>query len=61
MSKISQYLKDTKIELKHVVWLTKNQVIFYTVIVIILSILVAYFLGFFDSLFSRGLEKIISY
>lgn len=61
MSKITEYFKEIKAELKHVVWPGKNQTIFYTLIVIVLSILVAYFLGLFDFIFSKGLEKIISF
>ena len=50
MSKIVEYLKETKTELKHVIWPTRAQTIAFTLIVIALSILVAYFLGFFDFL-----------
>ena len=60
MQKINEYFKEIKAELKHVVWPSKNQTIFYTVIVIALSVLVAYFLGVFDFIFSQGLQKIIS-
>ena len=60
MSKIVEYLKDTKTELKHVIWPSKSQTILYTVIVVVLSFLIAYFLGIFDFIFSRGLEKLIS-
>jgi preprotein translocase subunit SecE len=60
MSKITEYLKETKTELKHVIWPTRGQTILYTLIVIVLSVLIAYFLGIFDFLFSRGLEKLIS-
>jgi len=59
MSKINEYFKEIKLELKHVVWPTRNQTIFYTLIVIVLSVLVAYFLGIFDFIFSQGLQKII--
>ncbi|HNW71462.1 MAG TPA: preprotein translocase subunit SecE [Candidatus Paceibacterota bacterium] len=61
MSKSSEYFQDIKSELKHVNWPTKKQTIAYTVIVIVLSILVAYFLGLFDFIFSTGLGKIISF
>lgn len=61
MSKIIEYLKDTKTELKHVIWPKRSQTLYYTLIVIILSVLVAYFLGIFDFIFSRGLEKILSF
>lgn len=60
MSKVTEYLKDTKAELKHVIWPGRTKTIFYTIVVIVLSALTAYFLGFFDFLFSRGLEKLIS-
>ncbi|OGI64192.1 preprotein translocase subunit SecE [Candidatus Nomurabacteria bacterium RIFCSPLOWO2_01_FULL_41_21] len=60
MSKVTEYLKETKTELKHVIWPSRKQTVYFTLIVIALSILVAYFLGVFDFLFSRGLEKIIS-
>jgi preprotein translocase subunit SecE len=61
MSKITEYVKETKVELKHVIWPSKNQTIFYTVIVVVLSILIAYFLGIFDFIFLQGLQKIISF
>jgi len=60
MSKITEYLKETKTELKHVIWPGRSQVFYYTLIVIVLSVLVAYYLGVFDFIFSKGLEKIIS-
>jgi preprotein translocase subunit SecE len=59
MSKITEFLKETKVELKHVVWPGRRQTIFYTLIVIVLSVLVAYFLGLFDFIFSLGLKQII--
>ncbi|PIZ87757.1 preprotein translocase subunit SecE [Candidatus Nomurabacteria bacterium CG_4_10_14_0_2_um_filter_30_12] len=61
MSKIAEYIKETKVELKHVIWPSKNQTIFYTVIVVVLSILIAYFLGIFDFIFLQSLQKVISF
>jgi preprotein translocase subunit SecE len=61
MSKITEYFKETKIELKHVIWPTKTQVIYYTLMVIFLSFFIAYFLGLFDFIFSKGLGKILSF
>ncbi|MEK7128018.1 MAG: preprotein translocase subunit SecE [Patescibacteria group bacterium] len=60
MSKITEYLKETKTELKHVIWPDRRQTFFYTLIVIVLSVVVAYYLGVFDFIFGRGLEKIIA-
>ena len=59
MSKITEYLKETKTELKHVIWPKRSQTLFYTLIVIVLSVVVAYYLGIFDFIFSKGLEKIV--
>ncbi len=59
MSKITEYFKETKTELKHVIWPTKSQTLYYTLIVILLSVAVAYYLGVFDYIFQKGLEKII--
>ncbi len=59
MSKITEYFQETKTELKHVVWPTRSQTFYYTLIVIILSVVIAYYLGIFDFLFSKGLEKIL--
>ncbi|MEK9182489.1 MAG: preprotein translocase subunit SecE [Patescibacteria group bacterium] len=59
MSKITEYLKETKVELKHVIWPKRSQVFYFTLIVIALSVLIAYYLGIFDFIFSKGLEKII--
>lgn len=61
MSKISEYFKETKVELKHVIWPSRKQTIFYTIIVIVLSILIAYFLGIFDFIFSKGLGSLINF
>jgi preprotein translocase SecE subunit len=61
MSKIIEYLKETKMELKHVIWPNRMQTIYYTLAVIILSGILAYLLGIFDFAFLKGLEKIISF
>jgi preprotein translocase subunit SecE len=57
---IVDYIKDTKGELTHVSWPTKRQAISYTIAVVIISIVTAFFLGFFDYIFSVGLSKLIS-
>ena len=59
MSKITEYLKETKTELKHVIWLGRSQTLYYTLIVIVLSVVVAYYLGVFDFIFSQGLQRVI--
>ena len=61
MSKTKEYFNEIKGELKHVNWPGRKQTIAYTIFVIVLSVLLAYFLGFFDSMFSLILKKIIGY
>lgn len=48
---IGEYLKETREEMKHVSWPTRRQIIAYTVVVIIISIFTAVYLGAFDYLF----------
>ena len=59
MNRFINYIKDTRGELKHVSWPTRQQSIVFTVVVIIVSILSAIFLGFFDFLFSLILQKFV--
>lgn len=59
MSKLGEYLQETKGELKHVSWPTKNQAILFTVIVVVFSFVVAFFLGAFDYIFTMVLKLFI--
>jgi preprotein translocase SecE subunit len=54
-----QYLKDTRGELHHVAWPTRVQTVVFTILVIMISILISLYLGFFDFLFTTGLGKVI--
>jgi len=56
---IIEYLKGTQEELKKVSWPTQKQTIAYTIIVIAISFFVALYLGVFDFIFARALEKIL--
>ena len=49
------YIQETKSELKHVSWPTRQQAIAFTAIVIVVSIITALFLGLFDVLLARAL------
>ena len=57
---LGQYLKDTRAELRHVAWPTQTQTIVYTILVIVLSIFVSLYLGFFDFLFTGILQRVIN-
>jgi len=59
MSKLSNYILETKGELKHVSWPTKKQTFIFTSLVIIISIGVAISLGLFDYLFTSILKMFI--
>ena len=56
---IGQYLKDTQGELRHVAWPTRTQTIVYTILVALLSVGVALYLGLFDFLFTSGLTRFL--
>jgi len=57
--KLVDYIKDTKSELKHVSWPTRKQAITFTIIVVLISIVVAIYLGALDALFTFLLSKIV--
>lgn len=57
--KLTEYLKETRGEMKHVNWPTKSQAINYTLLVIGLSVVTALLLSFADYAFSLGIEKFI--
>jgi len=56
---IINYLRETKTEIAHVNWPTKRQSIMFSLIVIIISVMVAFFLGLFDFIFSKILNLFI--
>ncbi len=56
---IISYIKEVKAESKNIKWPTKKQIVNYTVIVIVLSILLALYVGGLDALFAKLLSKII--
>lgn len=58
---IISYLKEAKAELKFVTWPTGNEAFWYTLAVIAIAGFIAYLLGFFDFLFSTGLQKLLGY
>lgn len=59
MNTFINYIKDTRAELAHVSWPTRRQAAAFTAVVVVVSILTAVFLGFFDYLFSLILQKFI--
>jgi preprotein translocase subunit SecE len=58
---IKSYLKETRGEMKQVNWPTRTQAIRYTIAVIVISVVLAYFLGLFDRLFQLGLGALLGF
>lgn len=60
MSFLREYFIGIKTELKHVNWPNRRDVTTFTVVVIVLSIVGAAYLGFFDFLFSFALKYLLA-
>lgn len=54
-----KFIGEVKQELKHVSWPTKGQAWGYTILVIIISLAIAVYLGAFDWVFTKIIESII--
>lgn len=59
IEKIKKYFVESYYELKKVNWPTKNETINLTVIVVLISLFVAVFLGLIDILATYVIENII--
>jgi len=57
--KLINYVKLSRLELKHVNWPTKKNIIKFTLLVIVISLLMAVFLGFLDFIFVYLLNKFV--
>ncbi len=60
MNKLINFIKESYLELRRVTWPSKEQVVNYTIAVIVISVAVALFLGLLDMLFSSFISKFIS-
>ena len=60
MQKLVEYLKATRVELRHVSWPTQKQAAIYTALIIAVSVCVALYIGVFDFLFTRALDWFIN-
>jgi preprotein translocase subunit SecE len=59
IDKIKSFFADARQEFRHVNWPTRKEAVRLTTVVIVLSLLIAVFLGAFDYLFSLGLKTFI--
>jgi len=55
-----KFLKEVKAEMQKVVWPSREKVLMYTVIVIAISLFIAYYMTLFDYLFIKyGIGRFI--
>ncbi|MDO8592757.1 MAG: preprotein translocase subunit SecE [bacterium] len=60
MNKIIEYLRASIEEMKKVTWPTKKETYNYTLLVVLVSLGLAVFLGLLDLIFTKGLEFLIT-
>ncbi len=60
MTQLVKYIKATLAELRQVNWPTQKEALTYTVLVIVVSTIVALYVGAFDYLFSQGINVLIN-
>ncbi|MEF9865704.1 MAG: preprotein translocase subunit SecE [Oscillospiraceae bacterium] len=56
---IVKYFRDTKSEMKKVVWPTKSQIINNTIVVVVVVVIAAVVIFGLDSLFGMGLRALL--
>jgi preprotein translocase subunit SecE len=59
MASIPQFFREVRVEMSKVVWPTPRQLVLYTLAVIVMSILLALYLGALDFGFQSILTKFI--
>ncbi|OIP60039.1 MAG: preprotein translocase subunit SecE [Candidatus Moranbacteria bacterium CG_4_10_14_3_um_filter_45_9] len=59
MNKVITFLLEAKVELSRVNWPTRKQITLYTLLVIAISLVVAFFLGSLDFLFSSLVTRFL--
>ena len=59
LGKLGNYFKESKDEMRKVVWPSRKQTIRYTMMVIGVSVAMAAFLGTVDLIFTTVLDKVI--
>jgi preprotein translocase subunit SecE len=60
MSNISTFLRGVKGELSYIQWPTRREAVAYTAIVIVISLLVAGYLGALDAIFIRLFDPFLT-
>ncbi|MFH1598365.1 MAG: preprotein translocase subunit SecE [Patescibacteria group bacterium] len=60
INKLTSYLRESKDEMRKVVWPTRQQTIRYTLMVLGVTVIMAAFLGTLDFVFTIVLDRIIT-
>jgi preprotein translocase SecE subunit len=60
MKSVTTFFQGVLSEAKKTTWLSPVEALGHTGIVIVLSVVVGYYLGFFDGIFSKILQTLIS-
>lgn len=53
------YIKEVRAEMKHVSWPTRNQTVVYTIVVVAVSFITAFYLGAWDYVFGIIIRRVI--
>jgi preprotein translocase subunit SecE len=57
--KVKSFFKEVYVEMKRVTWLSKKEVVRYTLVVLVVTIIVSAFLGGLDYFFSSAIKMFI--
>lgn len=57
---VIEYLKDVRAELVHVKWPTRKTTMYFSLVVVALSLVAALYLGAFDFVFSEIIKSLIA-
>jgi preprotein translocase subunit SecE len=60
MDQLTKYFRDTAAEMKQVSWPTQQQAAFYSLLVIVISTIVALYVGAFDYIFSQAINFVVN-
>lgn len=53
------YFKEVRAEMKHVSWPTRAQAVVYTIVVVVVSLATAFYLGLWDYVFGLVIRHVI--
>lgn len=60
MTQFVKYVRATMAEMRQVAWPTKKEATMYTILIIVISTVVALYVGALDYLFSQGINLLVN-